>query len=184
MSTNIHRAIVSYSNASTGEIKVRIPAKFGSDVSVSISYIGRTAYNGVWAVPEIGSQIVVTADDDSFTNVFWVQIVPKLDKLDNLILDAVTDNYTLVLANAQKLVTLTKSTSFTVTVPPSSSVAFDIGDQVNLMQLGAGQITVAAGSGVTVSSQGAKLKLNGQYATGTLVKVATDSWVLIGNLAV
>jgi len=52
-----------------------------------------------------------------------------------------------------------------------------------LMQLGAGQVTVAAGSGVTVSSQGTKLKLNGQYATATAVKVTTDSWVLIGNLA-
>ena len=76
MSTNIHRAIVSYSNSSTGEIKVRIPAKFGSDVPVSISYIGRTAYNGVWAVPEIGSQIVVTADDANLTNVFWLQVAP------------------------------------------------------------------------------------------------------------
>ena len=44
-------------------------------------------------------------------------------------------------------------------------------------------VTVAAGAGVTVSSQGTKLKLNGQYATATAVKVATDSWVLIGNLA-
>jgi hypothetical protein len=105
-------------------------------------------------------------------------------ELTNLTLNAQTGTtYTLVLGDAQKLVTLSNAASITATVPPNSSVAFTIGDQVNLMQLGAGQVTVAAGSGVTVSSQGTKLKLNGQYATGTLVKVATDSWVLIGNLA-
>jgi hypothetical protein len=50
--------------------------------------------------------------------------------------------------------------------------------------LGAGQITVAAGAGVTIRSEGTKLKLKGQYATATLVKIASDEWVLLGNIAV
>jgi hypothetical protein len=104
-------------------------------------------------------------------------------ELTNLTLNAQTGTtYTLVLTDAQQLVTLSNAGSITATIPPNSSVAFTIGDQVNLMQLGAGQVTVAAGAGVTVSSQGTKLKLNGQYATATAVKVATDSWVLVGNL--
>lgn len=73
MSTNVYRAIVSYSSSTTGDIKVRIPAKFGPETTVDISRIGRTAYNGYWSVPAIGSQVVVTADDEAFTNVFWVQ---------------------------------------------------------------------------------------------------------------
>jgi len=102
-------------------------------------------------------------------------------ELTNLTLNAQTGvTYTLVLGDAQKLVTLSNASSITATIPPNSSVAFTIGDQVNLMQLGAGQVTVAAGSGVTVNPT-AKLKLNGQYAAGTLVKVDTNSWVLIGN---
>jgi hypothetical protein len=105
-------------------------------------------------------------------------------ELDNLTLNAVTDTYTLVLADAHKLVTLNKSTGFTVTIPPNSSVAFDIGDQVNLMQIGSGQVTVAAGSGVTLNAQGSKVKLNGQWATATAIKIATDTWVLVGNTAV
>jgi hypothetical protein len=104
-------------------------------------------------------------------------------ELDNLTLNAVTDTYTLVLADAHKLVTCSKSTAFTVTIPPNSSVAFDIGDQVNLMQIGDGQITVAAGAGVTLEAQGSKKKLNGKWATATAVKIATDTWVLVGNTA-
>ena len=105
-------------------------------------------------------------------------------ELTNLTLNAQTGTtYTLTLTDAQKLVTLSNASGISLTVPTNATVAFTIGDQVNLMQLGAGQVTVAASAGVTVSSQGTKLKLNGQYATGTLVKVATDSWVFIGNLA-
>lgn len=105
-------------------------------------------------------------------------------ELDNLtVATAVTDTYTLVLSDAQKVVPLNKSTGFTVTVPPNSSVAFEVGDQVNLLQTGDGQITVAGGSGVSVRSEGSKLKLKGKYAMATLVKIATDEWVLLGNTA-
>lgn len=106
-------------------------------------------------------------------------------ELDNLtIATAITDTYTLVLSDAQKVIPFNKSTGFTVTVPANSSVAFEIGDQVNLLQTGAGQITVGYSSPVVVRSEGTKLKLKGQYAIATLVKIATDEWVLLGNVAV
>jgi hypothetical protein len=104
-------------------------------------------------------------------------------ELDNLTLSAVVDTYTLVLGDAHKLVTLNKATAFTVTVPTDATVAFEVGDQVNLLQIGAGQVTVAGAVGVDVRSQGSKLKLNGQYSAATLVKIAVDEWVLIGNTA-
>jgi hypothetical protein len=72
----VYRAICVYSDNATGEIRVQIPVLSGLTDVVPISYVGRTAYNGVWAVPSIGSQIVVTADDDNLTNVFWVQVAP------------------------------------------------------------------------------------------------------------
>lgn len=104
-------------------------------------------------------------------------------ELDNLTLNAQTGTtYTLVLTDAHKLVTLSNASAITCTVPPNSSVAFETGDQVNLLQLGAGQVTIAAGSGVTIRSEGSKLKLKGQYAMATLVKIGSDEWVAVGNL--
>lgn len=72
----VFRATVVSSSSTTGEIKVRIPTVTGPDSSVPVSTIGRKAYNGVWQVPQIGEQIVVTADDGNLTNVFWVQTNP------------------------------------------------------------------------------------------------------------
>ena len=68
----VHRASVTYSNPATGEIVVKVPAVTGIDSVVPISFITREKYNGVWVVPTIGSQIVVSADDENFTNVFWL----------------------------------------------------------------------------------------------------------------
>jgi hypothetical protein len=102
-------------------------------------------------------------------------------ELDNLSLNAQTGTtYTLVLADAHKVVTLNNASPIALTVPTNASVAFEIGDQVNLLQLGAGQVTVG-GAGVTLRAQGSKVKLNGQYSVGTLVKIGTDEWVLVGN---
>lgn len=81
MSTNsspvgVYRAIVSASNAATGEIKVRIPARFGPDKAILISKIGRKSVNGVWSVPQVGEQVVVTADGTDFSNVFILNVTP------------------------------------------------------------------------------------------------------------
>lgn len=93
------------------------------------------------------------------------------------------DSYTLALADAGTVVELTKATANTLTVPPNSSVAFPVGTVIELFQYGAGQVTVAAGAGVTIRSSGGKLKLTGQYSGASLRKRATDEWSLIGDIA-
>jgi hypothetical protein len=90
--------------------------------------------------------------------------------------------YTAVLADDGKLVTCDNGSAITFTIPTNSSVAFGIGTQINIMQLGAGQITIA-GAGVTFRSEGSKLKTKGQYAVATCCKIATDTWVVVGNLS-
>jgi hypothetical protein len=92
--------------------------------------------------------------------------------------------YTTVLADDGKLITCDNGSPIALTIPPSSSVNYGIGTQINIMQLGAGVVTITAGVGVTLRSAGSKLKTNGQYAVATCCKIATDTWVVIGNLAV
>lgn len=91
--------------------------------------------------------------------------------------------YTLALADAGYLVTLSNAAAIAVTVPLNSSVAFPIGTQVLLTQLGAGQVTVAGASGVTVQNKNG-LKTSGTYAVISLIKIASDTWLLGGDATV
>ena len=90
--------------------------------------------------------------------------------------------YIAVLTDDGKLVTMSNASANSITIPPNSGVAFGIGTQINIAQLGAGATTIVAGSGVTLNSAGAKLKLDAQYAVATCVKTDTNTWFVVGNL--
>jgi hypothetical protein len=85
--------------------------------------------------------------------------------------------YTLVLTDAGKQVTMSNASASTLTVPPNSSVAFAVGTRIQIIQLGAGAVTLTAGVGVTVSSTLISLAM-AQYQTATLIKQATDVWIV------
>ena len=88
---------------------------------------------------------------------------------------------TLVLADAGKLIESSNSAATTFTVPLNSSVAYPIGTQITLLQTGTGQLTIAGTGGVTVNATPG-LKLRAQWSSATLIKRATDTWVLVGDL--
>lgn len=103
--------------------------------------------------------------------------------LENHTINAQTGTtYTLALSDAHGVVELTNGSAITLTVPPNSSVAFPTGTKIALFQGGAGQVTIAPGSGVTLKSYDSALKLAGQEAGAVLIKVDTDTWRVEGNL--
>jgi hypothetical protein len=68
----VHRATVTFADKNTGEIRVKIPQILGNNSEVSISRLTRAKYNGIWVVPNVGDQIVVSADDAHMSNLFWL----------------------------------------------------------------------------------------------------------------
>tara|TARA_B100000131_G_C18093903_1_gene603257 strand:+ start:272 stop:1114 length:843 start_codon:yes stop_codon:yes gene_type:complete len=90
--------------------------------------------------------------------------------------------YTFVAADAGKLVTSSNGSAQTFTVPPNSSVAFDVGTQIIVQNIGSANCTLAQGSGVTITSVDSNKEIDGQYASAVLIKTATDAWTLIGKL--
>jgi hypothetical protein len=90
--------------------------------------------------------------------------------------------YTLALGDNGKLVTLDNSAAGTVTIPDNSSVAFPTGAQVNLVQKGTGAFSVTGASGVTVNATPG-LNFRAQWSAATAVKIATDNWILLGDLS-
>ena len=93
-----------------------------------------------------------------------------------------TSSYTLVLADAGKMVEMNSGSANNLTIPPNSSVAFPTGTQIIITQQGAGATTIVEGSGVTTRSLDDNAIINGQYVSVALVKRATDEWYIFGNL--
>ena len=99
------------------------------------------------------------------------------------VLNAQTASYTLVLADAGKTITMSVAGANNLTVPLNSTVAFATGTMINVIQIGAGQTTLVATSGVTINSKAGNLKLTGQYSGVSLYKRASDTWVVVGDLS-
>lgn len=110
---------------------------------------------------------------------------PKL----NLSVNAQTGTtYTFVLADNGKLVTASNSSAQTYSIPTNASVAFPTGTQINVLQIGTGQVTInAVTSGTTtVTSTGATAaapKLRAQYSAATCIKTGTDTWTVVGDIS-
>jgi hypothetical protein len=91
--------------------------------------------------------------------------------------------YTLVAGNLNQLVTLNNASPITLTVPPS---VFSAGDVINIAQIGAGQVTLAQGAGVTITSTGATSsapKLRAQQSAASIICTASNTFLVVGDIA-
>jgi hypothetical protein len=111
------------------------------------------------------------------------------DALAKLTLNAQTATYTVVLTdNRNKLVTMDVATANDFLIPTNANVAFPIGSVINVIQIGAGKTTIEAVTPgtTTISSTGATAtapELRAQFSAASCIKVATDTWYVIGDIA-
>jgi len=90
-------------------------------------------------------------------------------------------SYTLVAGDAGGYVRFDNASPIALTVPPNSAVAYAVGTMISVRQAGVGQLSLIEGSGVTINTP-QTLKLSGQGAAATLIKVSTNTWDLVGDL--
>ena len=170
----------------------------GGTTGQYLTKVDGTNYNTQWSTLDLSGKQDVVANVssteigylDGVTSAIQTQIDSKLSTSTaattyaplNLTQNQQTGTtYTFVLTDAGKLVEFNNASAITVTVPTNASVAYPIGTQINLLQTGAGQVTVSAGSTTVNATPG--LKLRAQWSSATLIKRNTDTWVLVGDLS-
>ena len=91
-------------------------------------------------------------------------------------------SYTLLLTDAHNYVEMEVSSANVLTIPTNATVAFPIGTEIRVTQLGTGQTTITPAAGVTLRSISGKNKTTGQYSVATLFKRGLNEWYLFGDI--
>ena len=95
---------------------------------------------------------------------------------------AKTADYTLVLTDANNVITMNSANPCRLIVPLNADVAFDTGTTITVHQIGAGAVLVRGLSGVTVNTALGD-ELSTQHKSFKLTKIATDTWQLEDTVA-
>ena len=187
----VSNAEFQYIGGLTSDAQTQINAKQDTLVSgTNIKTINSTSVLGsgnisVAPASGINATAIGTGSVDNtefgYLNGVTSAIQTQLDSKTNKIIttNRQTASYTLVASDADKLVEMNVGSANNLTVPAST---FSAGQQILLAQYGAGQTTVVAGSGVTIRSNGGKLKLSGQYSGATLVFLSATECYLFGDI--
>jgi hypothetical protein len=136
-----------------------------------------------WATPsslpsQTGNSGKYLSTDGTTTS--WAAAVATL----NVTFNAQTGTtYSLVSGDVNKLVTLSNAGAITLTVPNG---VFTTGQQINIQQIGVGQVTVASDGTTVLTSTGATSTaplLRAQYSAATIICTSSNNFTVIGDIA-
>ena len=158
--------------------------KSGGTMAGTVDFGSEAMSNGIWSGGTLGNNLDAdsnkiedlaagTANGDSL----------RFEQLRTIKNDNTTTAYRLLIGDARKEIRINNASTHTLTVPDDT---FQPGDVVTIFRKGAGGVTIAAASGVTINSVGAKLKLASQYSAATLICITkaagASEFDLIGDL--
>jgi hypothetical protein len=93
-----------------------------------------------------------------------------------------TSSFTITKDDAGKTLNVSSSSDVVVTIPANSTTPFINGQKVEIVRTGIGNVSIEGAVGVTINSKNSNKKISSQYVGCVLVKIDTNTWLLIGDL--
>jgi hypothetical protein len=120
-------------------------------------------------------------DDANFAASVTTSLGLKVDSLTPI--SQKTASYTLSsLTERDDLIEMGSASALTLTIPTDATLDFPIGTSIDILQTGAGQVTIAPVSGTVTVNATPGLKLRTTWSSCTLFKRAANTWVVYGDL--
>ena len=120
-------------------------------------------------------------DDANFAASVTTSLGLKVDSLTPI--SQKTASYTLSsLTERDDLIEMGSGSALTLTIPTDATLNFPIGTSIDILQTGAGQVTIAPVSGTVTVNATPGLKLRTTWSSATLFKRAANTWVVFGDL--
>jgi hypothetical protein len=173
LSTNAITATTFVGALANGNSNVNIATANGN---VTITAVGNTTMTVTGTGANITGNLNVTGNITGNTNGFAIGYlnIPQI----------AAANATLALTDAGKHYYSTSAGNFTLTIPTNATVAFASGTAISIVVQSAGNVLVNAASGVTLYMAGNSTAANrvvSNYGMATIMKVATDTWMINGT---
>lgn len=152
------------------------------------NFANPTARDAAITAPVTGLVAFVAQDSDgtAINDIQFYDGTRWRSSNDSAILKGLTvsaGSYTLVITDAGNSLKISDSTASTIYIPENSSVAFKVGQKVEILRYGSGAVSIAPLNGnVTLNSKASNRKIAAQYSGAVLTKVGTNEWLLIGDL--
>jgi hypothetical protein len=164
-----------------------------ADVDAAINALIANAPEALNTLNELSAAL---GDDPNFATTILSQINAKAEQTDLEALEDVVDtkanklaefipivaNRTVELTDANTVLTCTNTASIIIEVPADSSINFPIGSQIAFLRNGTGEVAFTPAVGVTLQSTDNKRKIKGVYSSAAVLKIAANTWQLVGNL--
>lgn len=128
--------------------------------------------NLVFAGPSSGSAAIPT-----------FRSLVALDLPDETINAQTGTTYTFALVDDKACVTFNNASAITATVPANATIGFAVGTQIDLVQIGAGTLTITPAAGVTINSFNSGLSPIAAHVGLSLFKTGTNTWELVGAVS-
>jgi hypothetical protein len=120
-------------------------------------------------------------DDANFAASVTTSLGLKVDSLTPI--SQKTASYTLSsLTERDDLIEMGSASPITLTIPTDATLNYPIGTSIDILQTGAGQVTIAPVSGTVTVNATPGLKLRTTWSSATLLKRAANTWVVFGDL--
>lgn len=133
------------------------------------------------AMDTLNELAAALGDDANFASSVTTSLGLKVDSLTPIVQK--TESYTLsTLTHRDDLIEMGSGSPLTLTIPEDSTLDFPIGTSIDILQTGAGQVTIAPVSGTVVVNATPGLKLRTTWSSCTLFKRAANTWVVYGDL--